>query len=52
MMLMMIFLQVHYCTIFTPFHFACDSQDASNYVFFMACLQTKMTEGDVICMLA
>lgn len=34
MMLMMIFLQVHYCTIFTPFHFACDSQDASNYVFY------------------
>lgn len=45
MMLMMIFLQVHYCTIFTPFHFACDSQDASNYVFlWRVCRQKWLKE--------
>lgn len=45
---MMISLQDHYCTIFTPFHFAPES----NHIFYIAAAD-EMTndEGDVICIL-
>lgn len=45
-MLMMISLQDHYCTIYTPFHFAPES----SHIFYIAAAH-EMTEGDVICIL-